>query len=105
MAGNEQSAVRQALDFVAQWRGEKAFPGSVQYGLEFDLSSLEDSVTNLLSLQTAGLPPTAQAELKKRALKKALPNLDSKTAALIDQEMARMTMAVGQDPGTMPIGE
>jgi len=41
-------------------------------------------------LQSAGLPPAAQVELKKRAVRKAMPNLDPRVSAQIDAELAAM---------------
>ncbi len=90
MAVNEQEAARSVLQHAAMWRGEREFPGSIVYGTQFDMQGTEDKVAQMLSLQAAGIPPTARRELMRQCLKGVLPNLDPKVQAIIDQELDRM---------------
>jgi hypothetical protein len=93
MAINEQEAARYLFYFAARWMGQSAFQGSIVYGTSFDLNDLEQDLQAMVSLQTMGLPPTAQTELKARIMRKALPNLDPKVQSKIDAEMQRMLTA------------
>lgn len=92
MALNEQETARYLFYYAGRWKGQDTFTGSIIYGTDYDLTSLSDDIESMLALQAAGLPPTAQAELKKRAIRKALPNIDPRVQAVIDRELASMPM-------------
>ena len=94
MAVHEQETVRSLMYFAARWKGQDAFSGSVVYGTRFDMSSLGSDIEAMLSLQTIGLPATANTELKARVVKKALPNMDPAKQTQIDAELAAMHTAV-----------
>jgi hypothetical protein len=94
MALNEQECARSLFQFAARWKGMESFTGSIVYGTHFDLSSLEEDISAMLSLQTAGLPVAAQNELKSRAVKKALPNLDPSKAQEIDAALKAMSSSL-----------
>jgi hypothetical protein len=94
MAIHEQEAARGMFDLAAKWMGKPAFEGEITYGTEFSMGSLEQDIQTLLSLQAAGLPQTAQTEMKSRAVKKALPNLAPDKSNLIEQEMAKMSATI-----------
>ncbi len=86
MAQNEQTAARQVMGLCGMWMGHP-FSGSIQYPTSFDLSSIDESISNLLSLQSAGVPPAARNELMMTAINKALPRLDRQTASIIQKQM------------------
>jgi len=115
MAKNEEQAVRQVMDLCGLWLGEE-FKGNVQYPTTFDLSSIDESISNLLSLQSAGVPPTARKALMMAAIAKALPRLDRDTAIQIQKEMDEAEQAAEtldkKDPAdydapvpTAPVGD
>ena len=108
MSNNEQTAVRNVMDLVALWMGDKEFPGSIAYGQTFDLTSLEDSVSNMVLLQSAGLPPTARMELMRNAISKSLPNLPTDIQDTISKELEAMAKApepvAPAVPGAPPAG-
>ncbi len=99
MATNEQSAARAIFGLAANWKGQQEFSGNITYSTSFDLSAVEDDITNMITLQAAGLPPTARTELMRAALRKALPNTRSDVQKQIDAELEHMaTMPVIQPP-------
>jgi hypothetical protein len=92
MVENEQSATNCLFELAAKWKGLDEFPGSIVYGTHFDLSSLDQDIRAMLSLQTIGLPSAAHTEMKSRIVKKALPNMAPDKQALIDRELQSMHM-------------
>jgi len=103
MATNEQESAKSALQFFALWMGKAEFPGTVQYPQEFDTSSLDDDLNQLLKAQAAGLPPSARKAMKKKYIAKALPSLDEKTQhdifEEIDNEPDMATLMLDQPAG------
>ena len=91
MATHEQECARNLFYFAARWKGQKEFNGQIVYGTHFDLSALEDDISNMLSLQTVGMPAEVQNEMKARLAKKALPNMSPSKQAEIDAAMPRMS--------------
>lgn len=99
MSMNEQEAVRSMFDHAAAWKGKSEFTGTIQYSTSFDLSALEDDITNMIALQAAGLPTSAQTELKRRVIRKALPNMGPARQAEINTELDQIgSMPMIDDP-------
>ena len=66
------------------------FPGSIAYGTDFSMTPIQDAITNMLSMQAAGMPPMVQAELRKMALNKAMPNISAALKKILDSEIDKM---------------
>jgi hypothetical protein len=101
MALYEQETVKSALTFAALWQGTE-FNGSVQYGTKYDLSTVTDDIEDLLSLQTAGCPPTVCREVLRRIIAKKLPSLPGDVQKTIDAELKKYGVAPEPSMGSAP---
>jgi hypothetical protein len=90
MAVNEQSAVRRIMALAGRWKGMESYTPTVSYSPNFDMFSLEQEISNLLQLQTAGLPPTARREIMRSCVKKSLPSLPPAVEQAISTELDQM---------------
>jgi len=86
MALNEQEAAETVFYLLGAWTGGK-WNGSIQYAQNYDLSTAQDDINDLISLQSAGLPKTARQELMRRVIAKKMPNLPEDKAEAITQEI------------------
>lgn len=86
MALNEQETAKNVLDLVAEWKGG-SYRGNVQYSTKYDLSTVADDISDLLSMQMAGAPPTARREVMRRICAKKLPSLPQDVQKQIDAEL------------------
>ena len=87
MALHEQEAVKQILSLAMAWLGQANAEATVQYATNFDLSSGEDDLNSLITMQAAGVPPAAQRELIRRIVNKYLPSLPVEAQAAIKKEI------------------
>lgn len=89
MAGNEQDVADELFTLAALWDAS-VFKGTVSYKTKFDLSTAEDDINDLISLQSAGVPATARREMMRQVVFKKLPNLPDDTRDKINAEVDAM---------------
>jgi hypothetical protein len=89
MAGNEQDVSDVLFKLAAEWAGGD-YDGGPSYKTQFDLSTAEDDINDLISLQSAGVPPTARKEMMRQVVFKKLPNLPDDKRDAINKEVDEM---------------
>lgn len=95
-AHNMESIETRALRMWAKWQdGAKVDPQvSVQYPLEFEISSLSEEIQNVISAKTLEISDRFEQVLKERLVKRMTPRLSKEDMLKIKQEIE----AGPQDP-------
>jgi len=99
MALNEQEAAKEVLRLMGLWLNRE-FAGSIQYATRYDLSTAKEDLDDLVAMQTAGAPATAQRELMRRFVAKKLTSLSDEARTKIDREIE--AMRTGPAPPAFP---
>lgn len=113
MAGNEQDVADEIFTLAGKWMGTE-FTGSLSYKTKFDLTTAQDDINDLISLQSAGMPLTARKEMMRQVITKKLPNLPEALVHAINKEIdaiepspdplaAPPAPGGGAAPGALPV--
>lgn len=100
MAIHEQEAVKEIFGFAGLWQ-DVEWTGTAQYSTKYDLSTVTDDISNLISLQAANAPLTLKKELMRRISYKILTSLPADVRKALDKEIDAMSEVV-LDPQVPP---
>lgn len=84
---NMEAAETKAIDLWAKWQGKSDADVRIDYPHDFDITSLQDELADLLQVQTLKISRTFEEILKEQVVKKMLPKLDQETMKLIREEI------------------
>lgn len=87
-AHNMQSVEMRAMRMWAKWQGITDDPGvSIQYPVEFEISSLAEEIENIIRVQTVAVSNRFEQVLKERIVKRMAPGLSKEDMDTIMNEI------------------